>query len=58
MIENIQAMEIYQVASIDAMGITVQAVLEICDRSAIDDPLEILLKVSEVAREIQSLEKE
>jgi hypothetical protein len=56
--DNVEAWQIYQLACIGAMGITVEAIKKICDCFGVHDPAEILMKVKAIIEGIQSKEPE
>ena len=52
---NYDAWRVYQMASIDATGISAQGIIEVCRLLKIMDPEECFIKVSELVREIRKL---
>ncbi len=54
---NLEAWQVYQMASLDSMGITPQGVIAVAKTIGAGDPAEILLKVSTLVGEIRELRK-
>ena len=53
---NIEAWEVFQYASLDYMGISLQGILTACEILAVSDVNECVEKVKELVSEIRSLE--
>ena len=55
--ENLDAWDVYQLSTTDAMGVTSQGILAIAEKAGLSDPIECLTKISILRSHLEKVKK-